>query len=357
MQLTIKTDIFKEMVSRAIKGASQNKLIPLTGLMAIELKDNEVTLITTDASNYLYIKQDNIPGDEFYVVVQVEQFSRLIGKMTCENITLEADNGILKVNGNGNYKIELPLDEEGNTITFPDPASDFDTKEGTEISLATIKTILNSIKPALAVTMEVPVYTRYYVGDTVIATDTYKIASLAANVFQTEPMLISAETMNLLDVITCETFDFYKNDDVLLFDTPDCVVYGHVMEGVDDYNVEAITTLLEQQFVSNCELDKNVLLSILDRISLFVGQYDNKAIMLTFTEEGLYVSSRTSTGVETIPYIKNNNFKPYTCNIDIDMLTTQLKANSAEHINLQYGNESSIKLVDDSITQVIALLA
>lgn len=357
MGLTIKTDIFKEMVSRSIKGASQNKLIPLTGLMAIQLKEDTLTLITTDASNYLYIKQNNVVGDEFYVVVQTEQFSKLVGKMTCENISLEVDNGILNVKGNGEYKIELPLDEEGNMISFPDPLAKETFKKGTEINISTIKTILNTIKPALAITMEVPVYTRYYVGDKVLATDTYKIACLDKDVLNTEPMLISAETMNLLDVMTCEKISFFNKNDIIVFDTSDCVVYGHLMEGIEDYNVDAINGLLDTEFESSCKLDKSALLSILDRIGLFVGQYDNKAIVLTFTDKGLDISSKASTGVETIPYAESSNAKPYTCNIDIEMFNTQLKANTSEVIQLQYGNDSSIKIVDGDITQIVALLA
>ena len=246
MTLSIKTDIFKEMVSRAIKGASQNKLIPLTGLMAIQLKDNKLTLITTDASNYLYIKQDNVVGDEFYVVTQVEQFSKLVGKMTCETITLEVNNGILNVKGNGDYKIELPLDEEGNPVVLPNPVDDVKEGKSAEVNLATIKTILNTIKPALAVTMEIPVYTRCYMGKRVVATDTYKVSSLDADVLKAEPLLLSAETMNLLDVMTCEKVNFLQLDDVVVFDTPDCVVYGHTMGGVEDYQIDAISELLEQ---------------------------------------------------------------------------------------------------------------
>ena len=356
MKLSIKTDIFKEMVSRSIKGASQNKLIPLTGMMAIQLKDNTVTLITTDASNYLYIRHDNIVGDDFYVVVQAEQFSRLIGKMTCETVTLEVEDNILNVKGNGNYKIELPLDEEGNAITFADPVADLDVTESKEINVATIKTILNAVKPALAVTMEIPVYTRYYMGQRVIATDTFKISSLASDVLQTEPLLMSAETMNLLDVMTCEKIDFSKIDDILLFSTPDCVVYAHTMDGIDDYQVNEITQLLEQESSSWCKLDKTAFLGVLDRIGLFVGQYDNKEIILTFTDTGVDINSKTSNGVETLTYLEVNDFKPYTCHIDIDMLVTQLKANANDAICLYFGNESSLKIVDGDVTQIIALL-
>ena len=42
MKLSINTVLLQEMVSRAMKGASQNKLIVLTGLMAIELKNNQL---------------------------------------------------------------------------------------------------------------------------------------------------------------------------------------------------------------------------------------------------------------------------------------------------------------------------
>lgn len=357
MELTIKTDIFKEMVSRSIKGASQNKLIPLTGLMAIQLKDNCLTLVTTDATNYLYIKQDNVVGDEFYVVVQTEQFSKLIGKLTCETITLVVNDNVLVVKGNGEYKIEIPMDEEGNNIVFPDPASNTeDFTYSKTVKLATIKMILNTIKPSLAVTMEIPVYTRYYIGERVIATDTFKMASVGIDLFNTEPMLISAEMMNLMDVMTCEDVKFSRKDNILLFETPDCIVYGYAMEGVEDYQVDAITTLINEEFKSKCKLDRNALLCILDRLSLFVSKYDNKAVVLTFTEAGVDISSKTNSGVETLTYIESENFEPFTCQVDIEMLTTQLKAKVGDTFNLQYGSDRNLKIADGNLTQIIALL-
>ena len=42
--------------------------------------------------------------------------------------------------------------------------------------------------------------------------------------------------------------------------------------------------------------------------------------------------------------------------IDIEMLTSQIKANGADIIELQYGLDSSIKLVDGNLIQVIALM-
>lgn len=355
MKLSIKTVVLQEMVGKSIKGASHNKLLPLTSLMAIRLKDGQLTLITTDASNYLYMLHDNIEGDDFYVVVYAEQFAKLVSKLTSDNTTLELDKNILNVKANGNYKIELPLDENGELIQYPDPVAEAKLNgEVVDISLATIKTILDTSKASLAVTMEEPAYTGYYVGNKVVTSDFVKICGLDVKLFD-EPVLISPEMMNLLDVMTEEKIGAYVEDDIIEFITKDCIVYGHKMEGIEDFAIDAINKLLDEKFESSCKVNKTDMLALLDRISLFVGTYDNKAITLTFTEEGIDISSKQSNGVETIKYIESKGFKAYTCQIDIVMLTQQIKANSSETLDIQYGNEKSIKMVDGKITQVLAL--
>lgn len=360
MKFSSKTVTFQEMVSKSIKGASCDKLLPLTSMMAIELKKGQLRLITTDASNYLYIVQDKVEGDDFSVVVYAEQFAKLISKITSENVSLELADAILTVKANGEYKIELPLDENGEVITFPDPVS-YKGKATTEIKLATVKSILNTNKAALAVADSEDIeYTGYYVADRVVSTDRCKICCLKTDVFKT-PTLISPELMNLLDIMTEEKIAVYESDDILQFVTKNCIVYGHKMEGVDDYAIDAISELIDEPFKNSCKVNKSALLSLLDRIELFVGAYDNRAITLTFTKTGLDVSSKQSNGVETIAYIedksKDKKFKEFTCNIDIMMLIAQVKANSADVIEIEFGNEQSIKFVNDNVIQVTALLS
>ena len=248
MKLTVKTEKLKEMVSRAVKGVGNNKLIPLTSLMAIEVKDGKLTLITTDATNYLYIIEDKVVADDFYVVVDANTFSKLISKMTCENVTLEVKSGIyvLEVKGNGNYKIELPLDENGEPIKYPNPYDKLQNEVadvGT-INRTTIQVILETIKPALATTLENPCYTGYYVGEQVVATDTYKIASMGVQLFKTESRLISAEMFDLLAVMGAEKINVQTSDNDAVFVTPDCIVCGKFMEGIEDYAIDAIMDLV-----------------------------------------------------------------------------------------------------------------
>jgi DNA polymerase III sliding clamp (beta) subunit (PCNA family) len=344
------------MVAKSMKGASCNKMIPLTGLMAIELKDHLLTLITTDATNYLYVREGKVEGDDFYVVIQADMFAKLISKMTCEKVSLELKDNILIVTGNGKYSIELPLDEEGELIKYPNPLENCGpTSEPVTVNLSTIKLILNTAKAALADTLEVPCYTGYYVGDKVVATDTYKICGINIKMWD-EPALISPEMMSLLDIFTNEKFAVVRNGNVMIFESPSCTVYGTLMDSIDDYQIEAISGLIEQDFESSCKLTKSSLLQLLDRLALFVSPYDKNGVYLTFTKDGLQIESKQANSVEVIPYTESNNFRAFTCCIDIEMFHSQVKANTGDGITLYYGDESAIKIADGNVTQVVALL-
>ena len=359
MKLILKTEKLKEMVSRAVKGVGNNKLIPLTSLMAIEVKNNKLTLITTDATNYLYIMEDKVVADDFYVVVDANTFSKLISKMTCENITLEVSSGIwvLNVKGNGNYKIELPLDENGEPIKYPDPVDKLDLSSASEctINRTTIQVILETIKPALATTLENPCYTGYYVGEQIVATDTYKIASMGVNLFGIN-RLISPEFMDLLAVMNSEKIVVSMTDVDIVCSTSDCVVCGKFMEGIEDYAIDAIMGLVNTEISSYCSVPKSALLQLLDRLSLFVGTYDKNAVNLTFTQRGLQVSSKAANGVEIIDYVSSSNFTDFTCAVDIQMLINEVKSISNDVIELYYGEDNAIKMTDGNITIIVALL-
>ena len=357
MKFTIGTELMKDVVARAIKGAGNNKLIPITSMICIELKDGILTVITTDATNYLYIKEQHVAGDDFYVVVDANQFAKLVSKMTCENITMMVDEKLytMKVKGNGNYTMELPLDEDGAPVKFPDAIAKTDATNPFGINRSTVIAILETIKPALAVTMENPQYTAYYMGDKVVATDSYKIASLAIPMFDA-PKLVSSEFLDLVAVMRAEKIMVNMSDTDILFETPDCTIVGKFVDGIDDFAIEPITNLIEQELDSHCGVPKNDLLQMLDRLSLFVGTYDKNAVDLTFTNQGLQVSSKASSGVEILPYVTSDNQRDFTCSVDIQMLVQEVKAISNDLIEIHYGDDSSIKLIDGNITIVIALM-
>ena len=353
MKLTISTTRLQALLNKAVKGAGCNKLIPMTSLIAIKLKDGVLTLTTTDATNYLSLVEKDVAGDEFYVAVQVDLLTKLVSKMTCDETTLEVVDNHLDVIGNGKYQIELEVEDDDSLVKLPNPIENFnkDNKIGKTDS-EIVRIALTSIKPALATTEDYPWFTCYYVKDSITSTDTYTVADYKRG-FLEEPKLMSATVMDLLGLFIGE-ITVYADGDKMLFEAENGVVYGAIPSGIENYNITAIKELVTQEFDHSCTVVKASLLNLLDRISLFVGAYDNGKITLSFGQDGLEVTSRYAN--EVIKYTNGDNVGEFVCNTDVNTLTTQVKAQTGSEITIEYGKDNAIKLIDGDIVSVVALL-
>lgn len=351
--MTIPTSKFQDMVSRASKGASSNKLIAITSMICIELKDNVLTLTTTDTANYLKVIADKIEGDDMYAVVNVELFSKLVAKMTSESITLKMTDKSLEVKGNGTYSIPLETDEDG-PVQYPEYKFNKNGEPET-IHLTSIKNILAINKAAVAKSFETPYLCGYHMADRIITTDGDVICFNDMKLFK-EPALVSPEMMSLLSLNTEEKIACYRDGDAFLFETPNIVIYGIAHDGIEQFPVEEIETYLTEQFNSMCKLPKIMMQNVMDRLSLFIDQYDNNGAYFTFTKEGVKVQSKKSSSVELIPYQESKDFAPFMCCVDIPLLREQIDANPGESIELWYGHEAAIKMTSGKVTQVISLL-
>ena len=116
MKIDIITSELKDMVSRVVKGASCDKLIPLTNYIGFEVKDNVLCLRTTDGANFLSIYKDKVKAPNISCVLPVASFAKLVSKTTSEHIILTIEEGVLTFKGNGYYHIELVLDENGDIL-------------------------------------------------------------------------------------------------------------------------------------------------------------------------------------------------------------------------------------------------
>ena len=353
--MKIKTELLKELVTKSINGASNDKLIPITQLMSIQGFENQLVLITTDATNYFYVCGKDVDVKEFNVTVFAEQFAKLISKMTCKEIYLDIKDGSLEVKGNGTYTLELPLDENGELIKYPDPYADVPTIDfdGT-IQVSKVKAIVDSIRPSLATTMELPSITNYFVGNSVVATDRYKIASYDDTITNDE-ILVSSQLMYLLALFE-DKIEYKIGDNYMIFNSEDCWLYSKQKDDISEYPIEAINKLIDEDFKSVCKVNKNDFIALLERIALFVGKYDDKAVRLYFEKDGIRVSNKNRNSNELIEYLDSKKYKSYNCSIDVDMLLSQLKAYAGDIVELHYNNDKVIKFVDGSITQIIALM-
>lgn len=353
MKLSIKTSVLQDMVAKAAKGASENKIMPLTSMMAIEVKDKRLTLTTTDTANTLILVSDGVDGDDLYAVVPVQQFSKLIAKTTVEKVTITVKEASLEVKGNGVYNIPLTIDESG-IVVFPQPQF---KKVGrpSKINLTTIKSILLTNRSAVAKSLDTPQLCGYFLGENVVSSNEAVICFNKMKVYK-QPLLISPEMMELLSLNTEENIDFWYDGKTLWFETPSMILVGEEHAGKDAYPIEEISGFLEANFSASCKLSKPYLLDVLDRLALFIEPYDKNGAYFNFTNEGLTVTSKQSKSVEMIKYTESLNYKPFLCCVDIPMFREQLIATPGDVIELWYGHEAAVKLTGGNVEHIISLL-
>lgn len=357
MKITLKTNEFQKMVAKAIKGAGNNKLLPITSMMLIcknENTQNKITLVTTDTNNTLQICGEAYTGEDFYCVVPVDIFSKLISKLTCDKVTLEVVDYTLKVTGNGTYKISLPVDEEG-LVVFPEYSClDAGTYKPHNIKLTTIKSILAVNKSALSTSAEGDCYCGYYMSDKVITSDENVICFNMLKVCDT-PMLISRQMLDLVALFEEEDITFVTDGYNISFISNTVSVTGPLHSGIEEFPIEDICDYLDKAFPSECTLVKSALQSVIDRISLFIEPYDRNGAYFIFSNDGVKVKSKKSSVEELIRYSDSNNFAPFTCCVDVPMLKSQLDAIPTDTFKLAFGDEDAIKLSSGNIVSVIAL--
>lgn len=362
MKLRIKTTVIQGLLSKALRGMGNNKMIPITTFIGMELKDNIFTLHTMDGTNYLdVICPTKIEGEDFRIVLTADQIGKLIAKTTSEYIEMEVTEDYLAFKGNGDYRIEIPMDE-GEFITFPRMPSVPEGVKEQEVHVSTIKKVLATNSKAVARTLEEPVYTGYLFADKVITTDSYVVCVNDIKVLDDKKLLTEA-FLNLLTLCDSEKITLKYSDDGQLWASGGTVrIYGNVLEDstgedyLESYPYDAVMSFVEEDFGSMCEISRGKLDSILDRLSLFITPYDKNGLDFHFTKQGLVVSSKSGTGTEIVPFLKSENFKEFECQLDIETLKSQLSAQDGETVVMYYGHENAIKMVNGKVIQVVSLL-
>lgn len=356
MKFTINTTKFQELVAKAIKGSSNDKLLPITSFMEIKLVNKRLTLTTTDATNYFMVSTDVDSAESFSIVVLADSFAKLIAKMTCENITLDIESdGLTVLGGKSKYKIELPIDVDGTLVKLVVP----DAPQGLtpeKVSVGLINTMIATAKSALSVSVDTPVFTAYYVGDKVLSTDGTKICCIKRK-FAEEEVLLGANTVDLLELMPNGQeglIQYIREGDTLVFKTQDCELRTKAFDNAELYATDMITELVDAPFEHTCTVKKNELLQALDRLALFVGAYDRNVITLTFGPGALTMANRKSVGSEIVDYIEGDDYA-FTCTIDVEMFKNQVKVNSVDDVIIKYGLDNSIKIVDGDTVQILGL--
>lgn len=346
MKLTIYTELLSQALSKVSKCATNNKMLPLTCMTNIKVDAVGVHVIATTGSDFIDYVIPTSNKEEFNVVVDNEVFYRLVTKTTSLEITLEVIDHFLKFKGNGNYTIELPVDENGDLIKFPTPKQ-ASTLVG-NITQQDLQ-IVNKINRAnLSANMSEPCYTNFYLGNQIITSDRSVICCTNVNVLDT-PVLINSIVMNLLDTDVL----MYKDENIITFVGANYAVYTKCSEGIEEFDADAINALATTPLDFKFSISKQELLTALDRLGLFVTPFDKNCLVVQVTKDNLLLSNMKISSGESIVIKTTHDFK---FNIDIEMFRKIVNAMNNSVFEVQFGSDLFIKLVTDEVVEIVPLL-
>lgn len=357
MKVTLETKVLKDLTARAMKGVGKNESIMRTCWIGIKCQENTLSMTSWDGENYLVVSEDKIVCDDFKVTVTAEKFAQLISKTTSEKITLEMTDKYLKVKGNGDYKLELPVNDEGELDNYPEIV--FDTKKkGTKIKLSAIVWAIESNKISLAKTPERPELMCYYFGDEVLTTNNTTAAMANINVFGS-PIMLKADLVNLVATMETEEITVYTDKDKILFKTPKTTILGYYDEGIEQFEGEIkneLKELFDMKSPASCSVNKDDLLGILDRIMLFVKTKE-EGIRVLFTKNGIQFYNKDNSVNELLQYVTSENFVSFEVKLQLDVLKDLINNVCDDKCYIEYGVEGMLKFGKEKRHHLLTVLA
>lgn len=357
MKIEIITKDLQEMMSKAIKGASNNKLLPITSLITLKKKEDKIKLITTDGSNRLEVFRQSIStgDDQFYAVVKADTLYKLVAGITTEKIKLKINENFLEIKGNGTYKIEIPIDEDGKAIIFPTPTGDFNTDK-LLVNLQGLKVFAPINRAVLPRDGNNVIYTNYYLGDEIITTDSYRACVSPARVFD-NPKLLSPELVQLLLLNEDDNLYMQEGNGKLKFTGKEIIIYGEESKGITEFPKDSLKEMLPASPTGAFTLNRQLLIGALDRLTPFISQYASNAIRLEFTKEALNIASTDENGIEVITPNEIKMEEEYKCGVNVVLFKTMLAGLPAEAVTIEYTKDGKCMVIKaNGVSQILALL-
>lgn len=357
MKVTLETKVLKDLTARVMKGVGKNESIMRTCWIGIKCQENTLSMTAWDGENYLVVSEDKIVCDDFKVTVTAEKFAQLVSKTTSDKITLELKDNYLKVKGNGDYKLELPVNDEGELDNYPEIV--FDTKKkGTKIKLSAIVWAIEGNKISLAKTPEVPHLMCYYFGDEVLTTNNTTAALSNINVFG-QPIMLKSDLVNLVATMENEEITVYTDKDKILFKTPKTTILGYFNEGKEEFEEgikDELKQLFDEESPASCSVEKDALLGILDRIMLFVKTKE-EGIRVLFTKNGIQFYNKDNSVNELLQYATSENFVSFEVKLQLDVLKDLINNVCDDKCYIQYGLDGMLKFGKEKRHHLLTVLA
>lgn len=336
------------LLSTVVKGSGGGKFMAITAYTELTLKDNKLSAICLDGANFIKATIEGVEGTEGTCIVSIDKLYKLISKTTVEEVKFELKEDMLVVKGNGSYKIPIVVGEKFPAFHMPEGYTKTVTVDG-----ELLQNVFKINKYAVSKDKATPELTGYLLGNNCITADGIRVCVNSENLFGDDQILLSQELVTMLEILGTGETQIDYCDNKLRFKCGNVEILGTELAGKEDY--PAVEGILAIDFPYGVQLDKFSLKAVLDRIGIFANGKDNLAVRLKFTKDRLVITDQNGESVEELVYVGVSNVEDYECAVDIRLfqdIITPLE----ETINLFYGNEVAIKLEENNVTEILALM-
>lgn len=297
--MKVKTKVMKDLLDTA-KRVKSNNYLEISNFYELDFSDKGLKLTATDGANYLEVTTDGVTTDEpTTIIVKSEQLSKLVDKTTTEEMTLTVKDSYLEVRGNGIYKVELFVDEDYPKITVRGEIIE-------EVDTKSLQHAIECTTGCKSVNTSDGVLFSYLLrNEKLIAADSIKIGYAELPGFKSE-VLISPALGKMIPALdsTVTRVEIDRIEQKIKFTGDNVVISGALMEGANEY--PDAMSVLEFNFPYSCRIDSESMIGAINRLRLFVGIYDDKQIDITFTKEGMVISTKDGS-YEIIAYKEGIN--------------------------------------------------
>jgi hypothetical protein len=356
-KVLLRTEVLKDLVGRISK-VSTSSGTTLDGLVELEVVDNVFHITVIDSLNTLTLGIANVECENFHAVTSTKLFSSLISRITSDKVGITREGNKLIVEGNGNYKLDCIVENDGSEIVFP-KTNDFDFNvPSMHINRNEIKSILSQNKACKGKTRDVNQYYYYYADNEKVCTYNTDAACTNPIAFTTDKIFLCPEFVECLPSVSdLNGANIYLNGDTIVA-TSDWGTLTSVIDNsfpIESMDVDTLTTLFATGSKNNVEINKTQLLTAIDRISLFSVEFGGNNLSIRFNKDGITLKSAKNGSEEFVSFVNSiESEDDFVREMDGNILKTIISSCSSETISLGFDTDKGyINVASDNIKQMI----
>lgn len=353
--MILKVKDFQIACKKILDAVDTSAVNVMADILEVITNNNKLYLNVTNQEYYVSVCLDIDSTEELHAVVQAKLFLELISKITTTEVMLSLVDNYLLVEANGKYK--FPLIYNNDKLIELQKISLGQVTNNLTISNEILQGILKyNSKELQKIGAKKPVQKMFYIDSLGAITFTSGACVNSFELGQDIKLLLSEKIVKLFKLFTSDIvnltigFDTVHNEirNKVQFKT-DNVELITIMpidsSLINSVPVTAIRNMAKEVLAYNIVLDRNDLLSVLSRLSLFITDIYSHGINLEFHPDKVVIYDSKKENYETLNYLSNpiENLN-YNCVLYLNDFKLTIETIPSSTVTIKFGNHRNILL-------------